>query len=63
MENRKRQKSTLGYINKGKFTAIPREDLVSGNKRIKEVMSPLVKDYTKKEALSKIHASKIVLNS
>jgi hypothetical protein len=61
--NSRRVKISLGYINKKQYNVIPAADIAESNQRIKSFMSPLVKEFAVKEAESRAHASKIVLNS
>jgi len=57
-----RVKISLGYINKGLYEFIPDEQVAKSNKRIKEFMTPLVKEYKNKEAASKEYIRKKILN-
>jgi hypothetical protein len=59
----RRVKISLGYINKKQYEFIPAEAVAESNQRIKEFMSPLVKEYAIKEVISREDASKVVLNS
>ncbi|QTE21131.1 hypothetical protein [Polaribacter cellanae] len=59
----RREKISFGYINKKQYEFIPAEDVAASNQRIREFMSPLVKEHAVKEAISRKSASKIVLNS
>ena len=59
----RRVKISLGYIGKKQYKVIPAEAVAESNQRIKKFMTPLVKEYANKEAVSREDASKVVLNS
>ena len=48
----KRIKINFERINKNNYTVIPAKDIAEVNKRIHEEMTPVIKDFKRKEALS-----------
>jgi hypothetical protein len=48
----KRIKINFERINKNNYTVIPAKDIAEVNKRIREEMTPVIKDFKRKEALS-----------
>jgi hypothetical protein len=48
----KRTKINFEKINKGNYTVIPAKDIAEVNKRISENMTPVIRDFNRKEALS-----------
>ena len=45
----KRVKINFETANKGKYTVIPAEEIAEVNKRIREAMIPVVRDYNRKQ--------------
>lgn len=58
----KRTKITFESINSGNYTVIDPKLIAEANKRIKEAMKPIVKDFNRKMALSLIEAGKLRIN-
>lgn len=61
--NTKRVKISNDTFNQGKITVISRSEISETNKRVKEEMRDVVRDYEKKETLSEKEAAKLVLNA
>jgi hypothetical protein len=59
----KRIKISFSEINSGRFTVQSKSELADSNKRIKEEMKGVVREYEKNETISKKEASKLVLNA
>ena len=45
----KRVKINFQSINEGNYTVIPKEEIAEVNKRIREAMLPVVKDFERKQ--------------
>jgi len=48
----KRVKINFERINRNNYTVIPAKDIAEVNKRICESMTPVIRDFNRKEALS-----------
>ena len=58
----KRKKITFGSINNGNFSIIPASDVAKSRKRISDAMKPIIRDFKKKQVLSKIASQKLIIN-
>jgi hypothetical protein len=52
----KRVKINFKTVNEGKYTVIPGEEIAEVNKRIREAMIPVIREYKQKEFQSWISA-------
>jgi hypothetical protein len=52
----KRIKINFKIVNEGKYSVIPGEEIAAVNKRIREAMLPVVREYKRKEFQSWISA-------
>lgn len=63
MSTKKRVKITFSTINGDNYSVINLKDLAESNKRVKEAMKSVVRDFEKKEAQSQQEAALLVLNA
>lgn len=57
----KRVKINFGTINKGKYTVIDPKDITEINKRIKKEMTPIIREFEKKQFESWLQAGKTII--
>jgi len=56
----KRSKINFESINKGKYTVISSTEISEINQRIKKEMTPIIREYRRKEYESWLHANKSI---
>ena len=54
----KRNKITFDSINKGNYTVIDPKYIAETNKRIKKEMTPIIREFERKQTESWLHADK-----
>ncbi|MDO7138916.1 hypothetical protein [Algibacter lectus] len=59
----KRVKISFETVNEGKYTVINKSAIAESNRRIKDAMKVVVRNYEKKETQSKQQAAMLVLNA
>ncbi len=59
----KREKISFESVNGGNYKVIDKSAISQANQRVKEEMKTVVREYEKKETVSKQMAAKLVLNS
>ena len=59
----KRVKISFETVNEGKYSIINKSAIAESNRKVKEAMKVVVRDYEKKETQSKQQAAMLVLNA
>lgn len=59
----KRIKISFSSVNEGKYTVISRSDISEVNRRVKDEMKTIVKEFERNESISQKDAAKLVLNA
>jgi hypothetical protein len=59
----KRTKISFSTVNEGKYTVISRSDISEVNRRVKDEMKVIVREFERNESISQKDAAKLVLNA